>query len=183
MRDWFGFWNRPWADPAVTRSFRDQRVRKLVRHACENVPYYRRLFQQAGVHPDEVQRAEDLIRIPVTTKEQRQVLSIADKMARGVNWQRCVVHRTSGSTGRPDVVRRTWWEDQVLLMHRLRAGVHLGVRPHHRNVNVGIGDTRPSLLSRLGIFPLTLLDPFLEPREMLSELVRIRPDFIRARPV
>jgi len=182
LRDWLGFWGRPWADPNAIRALRDRRIRRLARHACENVPYYRHLFEQAGVRSDEIQCAEDLTRVPVTTKRQRQVLTIADMMAQGVDWRRCVAHRTSGSTGRPDVVRRTWTEDQILLLHRLRAAVHLGVRPHHRNVNVGLGGTRHSLLSRSGLFPVTLLDPFLEPEKMLRELVRIRPDFIRGQP-
>ena len=182
LREWLGFWGRPWADPEAIRAWRDRRVRKLVKHAWDNVPYYRRLFEEAGVRPEEIRSAEDLGRIPVTTKRQRQVLPMEDKMARGVDWRRCARHRTSGSTGRPDLVVRTWWEDQVLLLHRLRAGVQLGVRPHHRNVNVGIGDTRRVLPHRLGLFPLTLMDPFLDPKQMVRELVRIRPDFLRARP-
>ena len=182
LREWIGFWGRPRADPKAIRAWRDRKVRKLVRHAWENVPYYRRLFEEAGVRPEEIRRAEDLGRIPVTTKRQRQLLPMEDKMARGVDLKRCVRHRTSGSTGRPDLVVRTWWEDQVLLLYRLRAGVQLGVRPHHRNVNVGIGDIRRVLPHRLGLFPVTLLDPFLEPKKMVRELVRIRPDSIRARP-
>ncbi len=182
MKEWLGFWGRPRADPEAIRAWRDRRARRLVKHAWDNVPYYRRLFEEAGVRPEEIQRAEDLSRIPVTTKRQRQLLPIEDKMTRGVDWRRCERHRTSGSTGHPDLVVRTWWEEQVLLLHRLRAVIHVGVKPHHSNVNVGVGDTRPTLATRLGLFPLTVLDTFLEPEKLLRELVRIRPDFIRARP-
>jgi phenylacetate-CoA ligase len=182
LTDWTGFWRRPWADPEAIRALRDRRIRKLVRHASENVPYYRRLFEEAGVRPEQIQCAEDLSLIPITTKRRRQLTPTEDKLAQGVDPRRCQQHRTSGSTGQPALVLRTWREDQVLLLHRLRAAVQLGARPHHRNVNVGISDTRRRLPHRLGLFPLTLLDAFLEPREMVRELIRIRPDFIRARP-
>ena len=90
LREWIGFWGRPRADPKAIRAWRDRKVRKLVRHAWENVPYYRRLFEEAGVRPEEIRRAEDLGRIPVTTKQQRQLLPMEDKMARGVSLKRCV---------------------------------------------------------------------------------------------
>jgi phenylacetate-CoA ligase len=182
VRDWLWFWGRPRADPEAIRALRDRRIRKLVRHAWENVPYYRRLFEEAGVRPDEIRCAEDLKRLPVTTKKQRQVLPLEDKLARGVDWRRCVSHQTSGSTGRPDTIYRTWWEDQVLLLHRFRAGVQLGARPHYRNVNVGITDTKRVLPRWMGLLPFVRLDPYIEPWHVVTELVRNRPHYIRARP-
>jgi len=79
-------------------------------------------------------------------------------------------------------VVRTRWEEHVLLAHRARMGLQVGVRPGYLSVNVGIQDTRRALPHRLGLFPITLLNPFLEPCKILSELVRVRPDFIRALP-
>ena len=182
MREWLGFWGRPWADPEAIRALRDRRVRKLVRHAWNNVPYYRRLLEAARVRPEEIRHAEDLKRLPISTKRERQRVPLEDKVARGVDLKRCVQRWTSGSTGQQDLVVRTRWEEHVLLAHRARMGLQVGVRPGYLSVNVGIQDTRRALPHRLGLFPITLLNPFLEPCKILSELVRVRPDFIRALP-
>jgi len=65
------FWQRPRADPSETRNLRDRQVRKLIRHAWDNVPYYRRLMERAGVRPGRIRTAEDLSLLPTTTKRDR----------------------------------------------------------------------------------------------------------------
>lgn len=179
---WLTFWDRPTGDVETTRRLRDRQTRKLVRHAWERVPYYRRLFEEAGVHPEQIQGVDDLSRIPVSTKRQRQRTPLDEKLARGVNLERCIRHTTSGSTGQPDLIVRTWWEEQFLLAHRLRTAVQLGIEPHYRNVAVGMGDTRRILPHRLGFFSTTPLDPALHPTQCVQELVRRRPEVIRGRP-
>ena len=179
---WLTFWDRPTGDPETTRRLQDRQARKLVRHAWERVPYYRRLFEEAAVHPGQIRGVGDLSRIPVSTKRQRQRTPLDKKIARGVNLERCVRHTTSGSTGQPDLIVRTWWEEQFLLAHRLRTAVQLGIEPYYRNVAVGIGDTRRMLPHRLGLFSATPLDPALHPAQFVEELVRRRPETIRGRP-
>ncbi|HVW84702.1 MAG TPA: hypothetical protein VHB50_08470, partial [Bryobacteraceae bacterium] len=50
---------------AVQR-YQTARLRALLRHAYEKVPYYRRRFDSAGIHPAQVRTLEDLKRLPVT---------------------------------------------------------------------------------------------------------------------
>lgn len=45
------------------------RLSALLGHACENVPFYRRRFEELGLSPDEIRRPEDLALVPPTTKE------------------------------------------------------------------------------------------------------------------
>jgi phenylacetate-CoA ligase len=40
------------------------------RHACDGSPFYRGLFDSAGVRPEQINTVEDLQRLPFTTKEQ-----------------------------------------------------------------------------------------------------------------
>ncbi len=46
-----------------------QRLRALVAYAYEHVPYYRRTFDRAGIHPQDVKTRDDFRRIPVLYKE------------------------------------------------------------------------------------------------------------------
>ena len=45
-----------------------QRLRWTLRHAYENVPFYRRRMDACGLHPQSVRSADDLRSLPPTTK-------------------------------------------------------------------------------------------------------------------
>jgi phenylacetate-CoA ligase len=83
-----------------------ERLRRSVRHAYEDVPHYRRTFDEAGVHPDDLRSLEDLQRFPFTTKDDLRetypdgLFGVpAEEVAR--------IHASSGTTGRPTVVAYT----------------------------------------------------------------------------
>ena len=176
------FWQRPRMDPLRTQRFRDRKIRKLIRHAWDNVPYYRELLQRAGVRPEQIQGAEDLSLLPTTKKRDRQQTPLRDRLARGIDPARCERLRTSGSTGEPDEILRTRWEKQLLVAFQLRSVMQLGAQPSDRVATVGVSDQQPTWLHRAGFFATTKLDPSMEPRRMLSELLRLRPEIVRTRP-
>ncbi len=45
-----------------------ERMRWSLRHAYDNVPHYKRSFDDAGVHPDDLRELADLSRFPFVTK-------------------------------------------------------------------------------------------------------------------
>jgi len=45
------------------------RLRRIIRHAFENVPFYREHFRRAGLRPEEIRTAEDLWRLPPVSKQ------------------------------------------------------------------------------------------------------------------
>ena len=50
------------------RALQLERLQWSLRHAYENVPYYRQVFDAAGVHPDDCKDLSDLAEFPFTTK-------------------------------------------------------------------------------------------------------------------
>lgn len=46
-----------------------QKLRRLIDHAYTNVPYYRSLLDDAGLHPSAIRGVQDLERLPVLTRE------------------------------------------------------------------------------------------------------------------
>ncbi len=84
-----------------------ERLKWTLAHAYEkNSPVYRRKFDEAGVHPDEVRSLADLARFPFTTKK-----DLRDSYPFGmfaVPQERVSrIHASSGTTGRPTVVGYT----------------------------------------------------------------------------
>lgn len=82
---------------------KDMQMRKLqnlVTHAYNNVNYYHNLFDQAGIKPHDIRSAQDLYKIPITTKSDLQNASLKDRISKGIDINKCLNLRTSGSTGR-----------------------------------------------------------------------------------
>lgn len=82
------------------------RLKWSLRHAYEHSPVYRRKFDEAGVHPDQLQSLADLARFPFTTKKDLRdnypfgMFAVPqDRIAR--------IHASSGTTGKPTVVGYT----------------------------------------------------------------------------
>jgi phenylacetate-CoA ligase len=82
------------------------RLRRTLAHAYDNVPLYRRKFDEHGVHPSDCKELGDLERFPFTTKQ-----DLRDGYPFGmfaVPRERVVrVHASSGTTGQPTVVGYT----------------------------------------------------------------------------
>ena len=55
------------ADADSLRELQLERMQWSLRHAYENVPHYRKVFDDTGIHPDDLKTLEDLARFPFTT--------------------------------------------------------------------------------------------------------------------
>jgi phenylacetate-CoA ligase len=88
------------------RALQLERLRWSLRHAYENVPYYKRMFDVAAIHPEHCKELSDLAKFPFTTKA-----SLRDNYPFGMfavpRDQVARVHASSGTTGRPTVVGYT----------------------------------------------------------------------------
>jgi phenylacetate-CoA ligase len=80
-----------------------ERLKKIVNYAYENVPFYKKKYDQAGFNPDSIKTLDDIRRIPFTVKDDLREnypygLSAvhSDKLAR--------IHASSGTSGKPTVV-------------------------------------------------------------------------------
>ncbi len=62
-----------YAPPAEIKSFQESLLAETLGYVAVNSPFYRRLFAQHGIDPRSVQSLEDIVRLPVTTKEDLQL--------------------------------------------------------------------------------------------------------------
>ena len=165
------------------RNFRERCLRDQVRHAYECVPYYRRIFQQAGLDPREIRGLDDLGRIPLTARGDLQTLPVEETVAQGTDVQKLCVHRTGGSTGEPMNIRRTWTEDRVLQAFRLRVLGKFGMGLTDRRAAVCNAQGYPrSFYMRLGLLPNTEVHCLWPPEQILERLRDVRPDILTGYP-
>ena len=72
-----------WLDPEQTRARQLQKLRAMLVHCAEHVPYYRSLFDSAGISPDEIRTVHDLKKVPVTTKDDLRAAGTERVIGRG----------------------------------------------------------------------------------------------------
>lgn len=106
-----------WLTPAQTRELQDEKLRRLVRHAYRNVPYYRAKMQELSLRPEDIRGQQDLAKLPFLTKADiRQHLHF-DIMSENHEKSEILRISTSGSTGEPFVC----YADRVQLEFRWAA--------------------------------------------------------------
>ena len=88
-----------WFDESEMAELQRTRLRKLVRWACERVPFQRRRFEEAGIDPNRVEGVEDLRGLEVMTSQDLKRLGRA-LVAEGVQDKIYITH-SSGTTGTP----------------------------------------------------------------------------------
>src|SRR6266850_2263069 len=83
-----------------------RRMKWSLKHAYENVAHYKKSFDAAGVHPDDLKQLSDLVKVPATTKQDLRANYPFGMFA--VPMERIVrIHASSGTTGKPTVVGYT----------------------------------------------------------------------------
>jgi len=168
----------------------NRRLLRLIAHARERVPYYRKLFDEHGVDPDAMKDRTGLSVLPLTNREDLQGLQAHDVLATGVNAAHLLSYTTSGSSGRPFTVRRTWTEERRLAAFRMRAMREHGLRFTDREANIrnlthtGRWHRQRTLrtLQALGFFRKMWLDCRLPAEEILEALQRYEPDVLIGLP-
>ncbi|KAB1191124.1 AMP-binding protein [Haloferax sp. MBLA0078] len=110
------------------REVQDERLREMVETAYENVDYYREMFDEAGLSPDDIQSVGDLSKLPFTTKE-----DFRDNYPTGmfaVEMEDVIrIHASSGTTGKPKIVGYTRDDLDVWSKAVARCLVAAGVGP------------------------------------------------------
>ena len=76
------------------------RLKLLLGHAYSNVPFYRKRFEKAGIHPEDIKGFEEFANIPVLTKEDIQKFN-EEMVAQNVDKKDLIPNMTGGSTGKP----------------------------------------------------------------------------------
>ncbi len=89
-----------WLTEDELHQIQDDKLQALVRHCYERVPYYSKLFRNLGLTPQDIQSREDLVKLPVLTKE--LIREHYDELiATDIKDRRAFDSSTGGSTGTP----------------------------------------------------------------------------------
>ena len=89
-----------WWSKEELQELQSTRLREIVQHSYEHVPYYRQIMDTRGLKPSDVRRATDLTNLPVLTKDLVRA-NLRRLVADNVPSRKLLLSRTGGSTGSP----------------------------------------------------------------------------------
>ncbi|TWG09154.1 phenylacetate--CoA ligase PaaK [Saccharopolyspora dendranthemae] len=121
------------------RALQLKRLQWTLHHAYANVPFYRKKFDETGVHPDDCRELGDIEKFPFTTKQDLRdnypfgMFAVPQDQVRRV-------HASSGTTGKPTVVGYTESDLDAWATVVARSIFAAGGRPGHKvHISYGYG--------------------------------------------
>lgn len=168
-----------WLSRAELYDLQNRKLRAVVKHAYENVPYYHNLFDSVGLKPEDIQTTEDLIRIPITSRRDIQKQSPGQTISRGVDSERCIKLRTSGTTGVPLTVYLTPAEHHFRGLIELRGLLSIGFKPNDRLTFIGpYRKHNARWYQRLGLFRSIKISPFIDAEQQIQQAKKFKPTIL-----
>lgn len=166
--------------PEVITAIQQQRLGDTIRYVATHSPFYRRMFTESGIHPDDIRSISDLEKLPFTTagdlRQWEEFLCVPEEKL-------AAVYTTSGTTGEPKRVYYTFREIQALsnlygiavrLAHQGRL-IALIAMPVGHGLWIG-GASVQRAVERAGGLPLNVGAD--DPRETIKWMQRFAPNIL-----
>ena len=154
-------------------------LRRVVRHAYDSVPFYRRKYDEVGVKPEDIKTVEDLSKLPIISKS--EIRQSNDVISSDYSVDSLRVLSTSGSTGQPLHVYISREEDGFRKAKHLRANYSCG----HKFSNRWLTVTSPSHFSevsgiqrRLRFYSPKFVSVFWDADKQLSVIDKFKPEIL-----
>lgn len=123
-------WLNRGLDADALRALQEKKLRRVVAHAYATVPFYRQMFDEIGLRPEDIRSLDDLKRIPITGRTERQVAGDEALLSRAYASGGLRYATSSGTTGRPIRVafepHFDQWRRAVFLRALIAGGYRLG---------------------------------------------------------
>jgi phenylacetate-CoA ligase len=173
-------------DPKEIERVQVKKLRRLLAFAYDNVPFYHEKLRGVGIKPTDVQKLEDIQKIPLTTKTEIQSTPLNSMVARNVNVEECVKSRTSGSTGLSVTTLASRETDRFNGTMVYRAYFKNGMRLRDKMVVVKDLSAHPvqyrSWVEHFGLMKTRYISVFDDPRGQAKFFNSEKPDLIESYP-
>ena len=169
-----------WLDAESVRQIQRNKLVRMIAHAYQNVGYYRKLFDSAGIRPEDIRSEEDLVKIPITTRSKLQSLSPDDIVAKNVDLKRCIRRTTAGSSGTPLIVFFRRHDKEYYDMVWARTSLETGRKLWDKVASFRT-ELPPSYWTEgVALWKKKVISIFDDPMNQIAHLQRLKPDIIQA---
>ena len=181
LKDLAGMKTRYPKDFPSAMKLQEKRVQILVKKAYE-IPFYRERFDKAGVKPEDIKTGDDLLKLPILTKDElREWMAKEKDNPRYKDW---IIDTTSGSTGKPLAIIFSPKEKAYMKANWLRVMMCAGYNPFFGktmsriNAHDENAGGRDSFIQRFGILRHRYVDQYAPEEDVINEINAYKPDFL-----
>jgi phenylacetate-CoA ligase len=163
----------------------DRSLRQLISHAYKDVPFYRRLYQNAGVDPARIKKVEDLPLLPITTRLALMTAGPAEYLCNGISPEKLIVRHTTGTTGTPVIIYKSSMEElfrKLTIVDAYRRNVSLSWPITLVDVGPEQKDSSTEVFVHMGPLTIVRLFRIMPMEEKIKILMRIKPTVMSGRP-
>jgi len=94
--------NSQWWSADELKEYQNEKLRALIKHSYDNVPYYNELFHSLHLTPEDIKTSKDLYKLPILTKDiLRENIKNGKIIAKNISKKSLLLSSSSGSTGEP----------------------------------------------------------------------------------
>lgn len=176
-----------WWSESDLKEYQNEKLRALIKHAYENVPYYTDLFKKLKLTPADIKTVEDLVKIPILTKEiVRENIKNGKLMAQNIRKKDMILSCSSGSTGEPLQYYITKDSYSMNIAANLRGWCWMGYRLGDKYIKLSqnprkeIKNLQDKINNCHYLFTQQLTDYNFS--KILNEIQKFKPKFIRGYP-
>jgi phenylacetate-CoA ligase len=137
-----------WWDEKQLKQYQEEKLRILIRHSIETVPYYRDLFNELKLNPEDVKTHKDLKKLPILTKAIIKKEGIERFTSSTFPKKQIIISSSSGSTGEPLFYYTTKDAYSMNLAANLRGWYWMNYRLGDKYAKLS-QNTRKNLIKRL----------------------------------
>ena len=179
-----------WWKPEQLEELQNKKLRALIKHAYEKVPYYHRIFKERGLTSNDIKTVEDLQKLPILTKDEIRK-NFAELMAKDFENWKPIQNATSGSTGEPLRYYITKNNLSIGWASGFRAWSWAGYKLGDKRVTLAGSSLLPSHMSfkkrfryllerNLPLSSLNMTEDVME--EYAQKIIKFKPKYIRGYP-
>ena len=87
-----------WWSLTDLQAYQDEQVSRVIHHAYQTVPYYRRVMDERKLKPSDIRSTGDLVKLPILTKKMVRKLGV-DLLSKAIPEKERIHGHTGGTTG------------------------------------------------------------------------------------
>jgi phenylacetate-CoA ligase len=155
--DFLQLQHNQWLPKEALEKIQLKKLKTILAFAYNNVPFFKRFYDQHGAHPSKLRTLDDIRKFPIITKELARDVPLEERTAVGADVSRCTLRTTSGSTGIPVTILEDKRSQDYSDAYFLRRFFEYDFKPWMKTVRLinepiskpkSTGDARSELLKK-----------------------------------
>lgn len=166
------------------RNYQDSKLRRLVSHAFETVPFYEELLNKNKIDPNSIQTISDLNKVPIINKDMLREVPFNEKISRSYFKRPLINYLTSGSTGKPFTIYVSEEGEKKRIANFYRIFFLHGYNIFDKTARVVgmVGVVRTRWFNRLGLLRKAKVPYDCSIGDQVQFIVNYKPDIIEGYP-